>query len=438
MVAVNSLLAKLSDGSTTAVPDAGMVLLGHLSEDRLDSATFLEDPLLLVGPPYFAPRYLAQVTLRALRGEYETVDEVVGSLQFLLERNPPTLEPSRRASTERIVLPEAKVVDLRYPVRQSDGNWESAVVALVTSGPLRGREVELRLQSSESPAACFLVPYLWIHSTISAYNLVPAGDSQFTGCPETFLVIEPMRQVSATSVARSLRCTKPQLDQLRRGKGDVTIHTLRGKIVHAMFDRLLEGQRDLEAICNEVFPRFIFHIAAVADEFFDEQAFRTELLRHLSALRGFINENPHLLEDPQLELKRYSATLGIQGRIDAVSSQNSRLDILELKTGSRIRVEDHAQLFIYRLLLSDLVRRSQRNNGADLHITARLLSSIDGAFAPLQIQTDFHQVLDARNKLLALQYALGRQTPQFKFRYEGFKEEVCGPCPSWVRSRCKE
>ena len=41
-----------------------------------------------------------------------------------------------------------------------------------------------------------------------------------------------------------------------------------------------------------------------------------------------------LLEDPQIELKRYSATLGIQGRIDAVSRQGNRLDILELKTGS--------------------------------------------------------------------------------------------------------
>ena len=63
-----------------------------------------------------------------------------------------------------------------------------------------------------------------------------------------------MRQINVTSIARSLRCTKPQLDQLRRGKGDTTIQTLKGTVVHAMFDRLLEGERDLEAICNEVLP----------------------------------------------------------------------------------------------------------------------------------------------------------------------------------------
>jgi hypothetical protein len=58
-----------------------------------------------------------------------------------------------------------------------------------------------------------------------------------------------------------------------------------------------------------------------------------------------------LLEHSQLELKRYSATIGIQGRIDAVFREGNLLDILELKTGARIRVEDH-QFFIYRLLLS--------------------------------------------------------------------------------------
>src|SRR5262249_14660697 len=155
-------------------------------------------------------------------------------------------------SEERVVIPEAKVLDLRYPVKKDDGSWESGIVALVTSGALRGREVELRLRSNESRTACFLVPYLWIHAAFAAYNLTRTDDDVFSDCAETFLVIEPMRQINATSVARSLHCTKPQLDQLRRGKGDVTLHTLRGTIVHAMFDRLLEGENDLERICDEV------------------------------------------------------------------------------------------------------------------------------------------------------------------------------------------
>src|SRR5439155_899269 len=82
------------------------------------------------------------------------------------------------------------------------------------------------------------------------------------------------------------------------------------------------------------------------------------------------------------------ATIGIQGRIDAIFREGNRLDILELKTGMRLRPEDHAQLFIYRLLLSDLVRRWQRNDGQDVEITTRLLSSIDGSFAPLRWTAD--------------------------------------------------
>src|SRR5207237_10019878 len=86
---------------------------------------------------------------------------------------------------------------------------------------------------------------------------------------------------------------------------------------------------------------------------FDEHAFRADVLRHIDALKGFIDQHPHLLEHTQLELKRYSATIGIQGRIDAIFREGNRLDILELKTGERLRPADHAQLFINRLLRSE-------------------------------------------------------------------------------------
>src|SRR5204862_2221461 len=202
--------------------------------------------------------------------------------------------------------------------------------------------------------------------------------------------------------------------------------------VHALFDRMLEGglasESDLESAYRAVIPGFLVPLASVTDDFFDEDAFRADVLRHTMALKEFIDRNPHLLEHTQLELKRYSATIGIQGRIDALFREGNRLDILELKTGARIRPEDHAQLFIYRLLLSDLIRRWQRSDGHGVEITSRLLSSTDGSFAPLRVTTDFYQVLDARNKLIAMQYSLGRELPHFKLRYEGFNEEVCRHC----------
>src|SRR5437762_12311231 len=119
MVAVNVLLEKLSDGSMAAA-EAGALLLDHLSQRQLQPAAFLEDPLLLIGPPYFASRYLAQVTLRALKGEYEALDEVMASLHSLVERNPPMIEPRRTAPQDRVVLPEAKILGLHQPVKGED------------------------------------------------------------------------------------------------------------------------------------------------------------------------------------------------------------------------------------------------------------------------------------------------------------------------------
>jgi len=205
-----------------------------------------------------------------------------------------------------------------------------------------------------------------------------------------------------------------------------------------MLEGPIAAENDLVAASRAVLPGFLFPLASVTDDFFDEDAFRADVLRHTAALKDFLDRNPHLLEHTQLELKRYSATIGIQGRIDAVFREGNRLDILELKTGARIRPEDHAQLFIYRLLLSDLIRRWQRSDGQDVEITSRLLSSIDGSFAPLRVTTDFYQVLDARNVLIAMQYALGRNPAHIAPRYEGFNEEICRKCPSWTRSRCQE
>jgi ATP-dependent exoDNAse (exonuclease V) beta subunit len=149
-------------------------------------------------------------------------------------------------------------------------------------------------------------------------------------------------------VARALHCTKPQLDQIRRGIGDRTIATLKGTIVHALFDQLLDGDTDLDRMYAQVLPKYLVQLAAVVDESFDEDSFREDVLRHAAILCSFVEANPHLKDDAQAELKRFSATIGIQGRIDAVFRHDNRINILELKTGSRLRDEDHAQLFIYR------------------------------------------------------------------------------------------
>src|SRR5215472_14421733 len=107
MASVNALIEKLLECSPASVADAGDQLLDQLSSRQLQREQFLSDPLALIGPPYFASRYLAQVALRAFRDEYETTDEVLSSLNALLERNPPILERKKDAANDRVVLPEA-------------------------------------------------------------------------------------------------------------------------------------------------------------------------------------------------------------------------------------------------------------------------------------------------------------------------------------------
>src|SRR4030095_9937357 len=87
MAAVSATLEKLMDDrATMSVSAAGTMLLGELSGNALQRALCLKDPLRLTAPPFLAPRYLAQVTLRALREEYESIDELIDCLLFFADR----------------------------------------------------------------------------------------------------------------------------------------------------------------------------------------------------------------------------------------------------------------------------------------------------------------------------------------------------------------
>ncbi len=436
---VASLIEALSSTPDIAVEEAGRTMLETLSGGTVSVEGFREDPHVLMGSEHGVSRYLAQVVWRALGRNYESLDEVVAGLYGVLDRNPPVLEaasPERGATDDRVLIPEARILRVGPLVRLDNDGWAASFEAQVTSGPLRDREIEVQARSSVNPSACFIVPYLWIHARVAAYNLVPDEPNHFVAGPDTFFVLEPLRQINATTVARSLYCPKPQIDQIRKGRGEVTVHTLKGMVVHAMLDRIIEGEDDPDACYRTVLPDFLVQLASIADESFDEDAFRKDVFRHARALKEFVDLNPHMRRDPQVELRRYSATIGIQGRIDAVFKSENNLDIVELKTGRRIRPEDHAQLFIYRLLLSDQVRRARTRKADPITLTARLLSSHDGTSTPLRTDADFIKVLEARNRLVSHANDLGRADPHVRLPYAGYRSEVCDGCPSWTRSRC--
>src|SRR5437773_4954159 len=115
MVSVSALAEKILERAPASVAEAGDYLLETLSDGRLQRGKFLEDPLALIGPPYFVSRYLAQVTVRALKGEYETLDEVTAGLGALRERNPPIIERSEKLATavSFCLKPKLWICDIR-------------------------------------------------------------------------------------------------------------------------------------------------------------------------------------------------------------------------------------------------------------------------------------------------------------------------------------
>src|SRR5262245_26894290 len=117
MVSVNALIEKLLDSPGVGVTEAAEQLLAALSENRLCRDEFISDPSSLIGPPFYASRYLAQVVLRSFNGEYDAVEEILAVLTSLIDRKPPILEARRGATATRVVLPEAKILDLRYPAK---------------------------------------------------------------------------------------------------------------------------------------------------------------------------------------------------------------------------------------------------------------------------------------------------------------------------------
>src|SRR5262245_15251476 len=138
MTSVGALIDKLLESSASDVGEAGAQLRLLATHDQLES------------------RYISQVAERALNEEHETIEEVFAALQGLIDRDPPILEPKRQATADRLVLPEIKILQVH----------SSSIEALVTTGPLRDCEVVIRTTST-------ILPYLWIHATLAAYNLAP-------------------------------------------------------------------------------------------------------------------------------------------------------------------------------------------------------------------------------------------------------------------------
>ena len=86
---IANLIEALASTPDMAVEEAGRTMLETLSGGTVSIETFRKDPHVLMGSEHGVSRYLAQVVWRALRQDYESLDEVVSGLYGVLDRNPP-------------------------------------------------------------------------------------------------------------------------------------------------------------------------------------------------------------------------------------------------------------------------------------------------------------------------------------------------------------
>lgn len=437
---VPELIEALASSSGITVEEAGRRMVELLSNGELSVEAFLEQPAALVRPKEGVSRYLAQVVWRALTSDYRTIDELVSGISGVIDRDPPVLE-SASPDSAGIVIPEARILRI---VGRGAGtssvslDHEAAFEAHVTSGTLRDEEITVGVSRSVNPTAWSAVSHFWVHSSVALYNLEPRAGHAFRARADSFFILEPLRQVNATTIARSLACPKPEIDRMRQGRSHTTLPMIRGLVVHGILERLIDGETSLERCYERALSPFRTQLAALVDGDFGEESFHDEVMRHAETLRDVVSRNPHMLKDPQLEVRRYSPTLGIQGRIDAIFRSGTDLDVVELKTGKRLRPEDHAQVYIYRLLLSDFVRRVYREQAAEIDVTTRLVSSYDGVARPARPAAGFLDVVEARNRLVALTFALGRTRSHVSMPYADYDDRICGVCPIWTRTRCRE
>src|SRR5690606_38678683 len=135
----------------------------------------------------------------------------------------------------RVSVPEARILAAVGGSGAAAGGEEWSFAAHGTSGELQDREIRARGSAASNRSATESVEYVWLPAAAALYNLPPGpSPREFLAGPDAFIVLEPLRQVNASALARSLHCPKPLLDQIRGGRGDTTVNTLKGMVIHNM------------------------------------------------------------------------------------------------------------------------------------------------------------------------------------------------------------
>lgn len=215
-------------------------------------------------------------------------------------------------------------------------------------------------------------------SLFDAHQVTSAQKGTFlTGGLATTAVLEPHLLLSVTDMVRtrgvrSAPCPTRYFADLRQ-KNQYTIALFRGRLIHLLFDSLIEDRSDrlFAARFDDVFAGV--RVEAVAAKVSDGSVntLRDEIEAMYAWLQGFMASNMKTAKQ-SVEVTRYSGRYGLEGRIDLVMMGDGLVELVELKSGKFQSNEHTDQVRAYSLLWDDFAASLGRS------LRARLVYSKTG------------------------------------------------------------
>ena len=229
------------------------------------------------------------------------------------------------------------------------------------------------------------------------------------------IVIEPDYLTDVTAIAE---CFKdygpvPELYLLRKFLPfSSTIHLLQGNIANFFLDELMiNPEAEFQSTVKKLFQSHPLSFSALNDEELKKLLNASKM--HFTHLRKVILQDfPELdirAKECYLEPSFYSATYGIQGRLDAFFHKGKKSAIIELKSGKVFRPNIYGinNSHYIQTLLYDLIIRSVFGKAVD-PVNYILYSGIADRqlrFGPVA-RTQQFEALQLRNRLLEIEFDL--------------------------------
>jgi DNA replication ATP-dependent helicase Dna2 len=231
-----------------------------------------------------------------------------------------------------------------------------------------------------------------------------SGDVFVTADDETLPVVEPHLMLSVSDVLKSEDCTSRFLTD-QRDSGSSSRPLVFGILVHGLLDELaLPNAPSFEDAFDRQSRGLRIDMLAAGLTDRDLPKLESEAQEHFDRIRRFTEprtSDSHELDrvgwsGRNVEVTRYSARYGIEGRVDLVAEDpDEGLQIIELKSGKAW--DGHfSQLRFYRFLWEGLSERRE------LPISGHILYSKQGRMrpAPMEDTARERKMLRARNQLV--------------------------------------